>query len=133
MSRTLSLVVLALAVILSSGCGSDDSTGGGANPTPTTASMPVTVEGPAQLQFLISSTELEDEELSPILEQITPQLESDLTNAGLAVSDVEFIAPRSIVVTIEGEDAAAVIPQIEQVIAEGNYQVPLTVTPLPSQ
>jgi hypothetical protein len=133
MNRTLSLVVLALAAILASGCGSDDSTGEGTNATPTNASMPVTAEGPAQLQFLISSTELEDDELSPILEQIAPQLESDLINAGLAVTDVEFIPPRSIVVTIEGEDASALIPQIEQVIAEGNYQVPLTVTPLASQ
>jgi hypothetical protein len=132
MKYPLTLILLALAAAALFACESE----GGSNGPASTGQPPDPGSGPTTVQLVITNDaaqiDLEDEELQPILERIMPQFQSRLTASGLSGADVQFIAPRSIVIQIEG-DAATIIPQVQQIIAEGNFEIPLSVTQLASQ
>lgn len=125
------LLAAFLGVAILGAC-SEDSGDNGPLPTAITTGT----NGSATLQLVItndsSMVDLEDEELSPILERIAPVLEANIANSDLPEATVQFIPPRSISIQIEG-DAATIIPRIQQLITEGTFEIPLLITQLPSQ
>ena len=141
MKPLITLVLLTLSLLGAAACSSDGGSSDGngddnGGTTPSTGQTPDFGDGPTTVQIVITNdaalVDLEDEELSPILERIEPQIENRLANSAISGADVQFIAPRSIVIQVEGE-ADIIVPQVQQLIAEGDFEIPLTVTLLPSQ
>jgi uncharacterized lipoprotein len=137
MKPIVTLILVTLTLFTVAGCSSDSESGdgNGAN-TPSTGQTPDFGDGPTTVQIVITNDaaliDLEDEELSPILQRIEPQIENRLASSAISGADVQFIAPRSIVIQIEGE-ADVIVPQVQQIIADGDFEIPLSVTLLQSQ
>ncbi len=128
MRRGTIVTLLLLLAATASACGGDGGgTDNGGGPTALPTQPPGT---PGVIRIVVTATDIEDEELAPILERVAPALARSLADGGLPGAAVDVVPPRSILIQISG-GPSDVVAQVQRILDEGDFEIPLIATQLP--